>query len=173
MKKKRQMTHEQREAAIERLAKAREARLAEAGPPKNVHPSVLARTDDFSYDNVKLWLKTQRELLAVAKASAKNEAKGGEAKVASIEGYIRNLDAYLKHGDWCNDFCGEYEQTKVKRICLALAYHHNGPYAGMVKRNVGVYYTDLGVEFTQEMYNDYYSIQPVETSKKKRVAKSK
>lgn len=173
MRKKRQLSEQQREAAIERLAKAREQRLAEAGPPKNVHPDVLARTDHLCYDNIKQWIKTQKELLSVAKASAANDAKGAAAKVATIEGYIRNLDYYVKTGDWISDYWGEYENTKTKWTCVALAYHHNGPYAGMVKRNVGVWYDDLDCEFTQEMYNEYYQIELPTKKKKKTVAKLK
>ncbi len=65
-KKRKPMSEEQRPAAAERLAIAREKRLRENPPKyKNVHPSVLAKPDDhtFSLKNVRQWIKTQKELL--------------------------------------------------------------------------------------------------------------
>ena len=65
-KRRKPMSEEQRAAAAERLAIAREKRLRENPPKyKNVHPSVLAKPDDdtFSLKNVRQWIKTQKELL--------------------------------------------------------------------------------------------------------------
>mgnify|MGYP005679697297 CR=1 FL=1 len=52
---RRKMTEEQKKAASERLAKAREKRLRE-NPPKysNIHPSVLALPDAVSYTHLTL-----------------------------------------------------------------------------------------------------------------------
>ena len=44
----------------------------------------------------------------------RRDVKGAKAKVYSKEGYIRNMQHYLKHGDWIDDFYGEYEEKKVK-----------------------------------------------------------
>lgn len=44
-KKRKPMSEEQKAAAVERLAKARAARLEKQGGPKNVHPDVLALDD--------------------------------------------------------------------------------------------------------------------------------
>ena len=61
-RKRKPMSEEQRAAAAERLAIAREKRF-EKNPPKykNIHPSVLAKPDDdtFSLKNVRQWIKTQ------------------------------------------------------------------------------------------------------------------
>ena len=61
-KPRKPMTAEQKAAASERLAKAREKRLKENPPEyKSSHPSVLARGDDdaWSHIKVKQWIKTQ------------------------------------------------------------------------------------------------------------------
>lgn len=149
MKKKRQLTAEQKQALVERLQKARESK----NPPqyKNIHPSVLAKPADhaLSFDNVKRYLKTQKELLAVKRQEARKDVKGALAKVHSIEGYIRILENYLRSGDYSGMFYGEYEEKPLKSVCIKLAYDQR---TGMVKRNVGTFYPDLGMEYTKEMW---------------------
>lgn len=109
------MSEEQRLAAIERLAKAREKRLANAGPPQNIHPDVYALPDDhkFSVKNVRSWIKTQKELLPAARSAMRQNQKGAIAEVASIQAYIRHCEWYLKHGDWIDDFYGEYQDKRM------------------------------------------------------------
>ena len=72
---KRKMSAEQRQAAIERLAKAREKRLKE-NPPKyaNISPKVLAIPDDgfMSRKKVVQWIKTQKD---IASSSEKSSTK--------------------------------------------------------------------------------------------------
>ena len=109
------MTPEQK-AAAERLALAREKR-AKANPPKytNIHPSVVARPEDdaMSMKNVQRWIKTQKELLSVARSDIRRKVKGAEGfRVASHEGYIRNLQRYLRDGDYCDDFGANTNRTK-------------------------------------------------------------
>ena len=65
-KRRKPMTEEQRVAAAERLAIAREERFKKTPPKyKNIHPSVLAKPEDhtFSLKNVRQWIKTQKGLL--------------------------------------------------------------------------------------------------------------
>lgn len=149
MKKKRQLSEEQKSALVERLQKAR----ASKNPPeyKNIHASVLAKPaeDHLSMDNVKRYLKTQKELLAVERQNAKRDVKGALARVASIEGYIRNLENYLRHGDYSGMFYGEYEEKPTMSVSLRLAYDQR---TGLVKRNVGTFYPDLGMVYTKEMW---------------------
>jgi len=112
-RKKRTLTEEEKQIRIERLKKAREAK----GQPKydNFHPDVIKLPSDHpkSLDNVRKWIKTQRELLSEAKKEARLNIKGAVARVASHEAYIRHCQWYLKHGDWIDDFWGEYQQNKV------------------------------------------------------------
>lgn len=144
------MTPEQKEAAVARLAKAREDR-AKNNPPeyKSIHPSVLELDDEktLCMKNVKQWIKTQRELLAVAKQEERKNVPKARAKVYSIQGYIRNMESYLRTGVWSNLYYGEYEDQVMKNVCIKMAYDEDGN----VSRNVNTYYADIGGEWTQEI----------------------
>ena len=113
-KKRKPMTPEQRVAAAERLEKARAAKA----PAKNesIHPSVLALDDEnmLSVKNVKSWIKTQKELMTTLRNEVRRDVKGAKAKLADADGYIRHMRHYLKHGDWCNDFYGHYEDKRIR-----------------------------------------------------------
>ena len=113
-KKRKPMTEEQRQAACERLAKARAAK-----PPakkSSVHPAVLAKGDEhfLSAKNVQSWIKNQKEQLAEYRASVRREVKGAKAKLAECEGYIRHLQYYLRHGDYCDDRYGAFQEKRIK-----------------------------------------------------------
>ncbi len=144
------MTPEQKEAAVARLAKAREER-AKNNPPeyKSIHPSVLELDDEktLCMKNVKQWIKTQRELLAVAKQEERKNVPKARAKVYSIQGYIRNMESYLRTGVWSNLYYGEYEDQVMKNVCIKMAYDEDGN----ASRNVNTYYADIGGEWTYEM----------------------
>ena len=171
------MTPEQKAAAAERLKLAREAKAAKAKPKYNhIHDSVLELKpeDTFSRENVTKWIKHNKELLRSARAAVRGKVKGAEAEVSKIEGYIKNMETYLRIGVWIDDFYGMEQQSRMKWSCVVPAYHHQGPYAGMVKRSVGVYYPDLGCEWTREMHVDYYgepdmTRSATATGKKRRV----
>ena len=113
-KKRKPMTEEQKVAAAERLEKARAARK----PAKNesIHYSVLALDDDHwrSAKNVKSWIKSQKEVMSSIRYEMRKEVKGAKAMYHSAEGYIRHLNHYLKHGDYCDDYYGPYGEKKVK-----------------------------------------------------------
>jgi hypothetical protein len=149
VKKKRELTPEQKQALVERLQKARQTK----NPPqyKSIHPNVLAKpaSDSLSFDNVKRYLKTQKELLAVKRHEAKKDVKGALAKVCSIEGYIRVLENYLRTGDYGGMFYGEYEEKPMSSVSIRLAYDQR---TGLVKRNIGTYYPDMGMVYTKEMW---------------------
>ena len=114
---RRKMSEEQKAAATERLRVAREKRLRE-NPPKyaNVHPSVLAKPDDHALSRKKVvqWIKTQKSLLSAERGNVRRNVKGAIAKVASHQGYIRHMETYLRGGDWCDDFYGEYGEKRIK-----------------------------------------------------------
>ena len=152
-KTRKPMSAEQKKAAGERLAIAREKRLA-ANPPeyKSIHPDVLARGDEdaWSHINVKKWIKTQKELLSVARSDLRRKVKGAEAQVSSISGYIRNLENYLRSGIYTDLFWGEHGQNRCKTVCRVMAYHPDGT----PKRSVGVWYPDIQDTWTREMENE-------------------
>jgi hypothetical protein len=140
--KKRQMTEEQRQAAAERLAKAREKRLRENPPQyKNIHSSVLALTedDDLNMVNVKKWIKTQRELASKYKREDRQGVKGAGAKAIQAENYARNMQNYLENGVWLDMYWGEFRQNKIGYTCKQMAYDSKGE----PKRSYGIFYSDI------------------------------
>lgn len=142
-KKRKPMSPEQRAAAAERLAKAREKRMKENPPTyKNIHPSVLAIPEDqpMSLKNIRRWIKTQKDLLSAERKQVRAGVKGSEARVASHQAYIRNLEKFLRDGDYIDDYYGEHQQTKIKWRCVVPAYDKEGN----MKRTHGVYYSDIG-----------------------------
>ena len=152
-KRRKPMSPEQKAAAAERLAIAREKRAKENPPEyKSVHPDVLAKGDEhaWSHINVKKWIKTQKELLTIARGDVRRKIKGAEARVSSISGYIRNLELYLRSGTYIDMFWGEHQQNKCKTVCLVMAYNPDGS----PKRNVGTWYPDIGCTWTKEMENE-------------------
>ena len=147
---KRKMTAEQKQAAVERLAKAREKRLQENPPEyKNIALKVQNLPDDhkFSMQNVKEWIKITQDKIGSLKVAVRQNVKGAAAESASLEGYVRNMRAYLDSGDWIDDFYGADMEGRMKHKCIAMAYNADGS----PKRTVGVFYTDIGVEWTKEM----------------------
>ena len=151
-KKRKPMSEEQRAAAAERLAKAREKRAA-ANPDygmSGIHESIR----ELHPKKVKAWIKTQKDLLRTEKASARQNVKGAIARAANHEAYIRSCNRYLRDGDWTDNFYGEYQEKKIVRRCVAQAYYWYGPKKGEPKFDVGTYYPLLGQVYTQEMYNE-------------------
>ena len=149
-KTRKPMSAEQKKAAGERLAIAREKRAKENPPEyKSIHPDVLAKGDEhpWSHINVKKWIKTQKELLSIARSDVRRKVKGAEARVSSTSGYIRNLELYLRSGIYTDLFWGEHGQNRCKTVCLVMAYHPDGT----PKRSVGTWYPDIQETWTKEM----------------------
>ena len=172
-KPRKPMSDEQRAAASERLVKAREKRK-EKNPDygQSALPLVLK---DLPEDHprhpkkVKVWIKTQKDLASSARSAVKQNIKGSIAQLASHEGYIRNMQRYLRDGDWVDDFYGEHQQNKIRHRCVAMAYDDDGT----PKRSMGVYYPDLGCVYTQEFFNEEKGISNVGPEKRKRKGKRK
>ena len=117
-RKRKPMTPEQKAAAVERLAKAREAK----GPAQhqNIHPEVLARPDDhfLSLKNVRSWIKSNKEQLSSLRGEVRRDVKGAKSRFHSVEGYIRHMQHYLKHGDWIDNAYGEHQEKSVKWVTI-------------------------------------------------------
>ena len=153
IKRKRKMTEEQRAAAAERLAKARAAR----GPSKNlsVHESIRDLPDDHTLapKKVKAWIKEQQLKLRSMK-SMKNSTDRKERGAYYVEEtYLNNLQSYLSSGVYKDSRFGADREKLIRYRSVVLAYDKNG----MVKRTVGVFYPDIGQEWTQEMDSEYYA----------------
>ena len=167
-KKRKPMTEAQRVAAAKRLEKAR-AKRAEKNPDygqSGIHATLRDLPDEHPTHpkKVRTWIKTQKDLASSERAGVRQGIKGAYARQLNHEGYVRNLLRYLRDGDYVDDFYGEYQQHFMKRRCVALAYDENGN----VKRNVGVYYPDMGSVYTQEMNNEDRGIKNANVQKTKR-----
>lgn len=115
-KRRKQMSEEQRQQAAERLAVAREKRMKNNPPAyKTVHPNVVALDENhpLSLKNVRKWIRTQRDMLQAVRKSVRQDVKGAIAREASIEGYIKHCEDYLRNGVWCDLFYGEYQERKI------------------------------------------------------------
>ena len=153
-KPRKPMTEVQRAAAAKRLEKAR-AKRAEKNPDygkSGVHESLQNLPDDYqlSPKTVKQWIKTQKDLMSSERAAVRQNVKGALARLASHEGYIRNMQRYLRDGDWVDNFYGEHQEKKMGWRCVARAYYDDGT----PKRDIGTYYPDMGCIYTQEMFNE-------------------
>ena len=170
-KRRKPMTEEQKQAAAARLEKAREARAAKNPDygQSGIHPTLRNLADDHPAHpkKVRQWIKTQKELAASERKSAKQGVKGAYSKQCIHEAYVRNLVKYLRDGDYVDMFYGEYMEHNIKRKCVAMAYESDGT----PKRDVGVWYPDIGT-YTQEMYNEDRGIVS-EPPKKKRKRRKK
>ena len=118
-KKRKPMTEEQRKAAAERLAIAR----SKKAPSENtsIHPTVLALPDahHLSAKKVKEWIKSNREMMSSYRTQMRKEVKGARARYHDLEGYIRFMKHYLKHGDWISDVYGEHQEKRIKWRMIA------------------------------------------------------
>ena len=171
-KKRKPMTEDQRVAAAARLEKVREKRkkknpdYGQSALPPSLRD--LPEEHPKHPNKVKEWIKTQKDLASSARSVVKQKIKGSEAQLAIHEGYIKHMQKYLRDGDWIDNFYGEHQQHKVRWSCVALAYNDEG----MPKRNMGVFYPDMGCVYTQEMFNEEKGISNVEPERRKRNTRS-
>ena len=77
------------------------------------------------------------------------------------------MQKYLRDGDWVDDFYGEHQQNKIQYRCIAMAYDDDGT----PKRSIGVYYPDMGCEYTLEIFNEEKGISNGGSEKRKRKGK--
>ena len=153
LKKKRKLSEEHKEKLRARLAEMRAKR--KPAEYKNIHPTVLAlpEEDEYSMKNVKEWIKEAKEDAA---AHAKNARGRGitpqiqqreMAMSESKKAYVRQMEHYLKTGDWIAQYMGAKENERTVWTCTAMAYNADGT----PKRTVGVWYPDIRREWTKAM----------------------
>ena len=168
-KKRKPMTEEQKQAAAERLEKARAARAAKNPNygQSGIHESLRDLPDDAPINpkKVKQWIKTQKELASMERRNEKAKVKGATDRRMSHEAYVRNMQRYLRDGDWVDYFYGEHQEKRMTRICKAQAYYWCGPKKGEPKFDVGVYYPMLGTVYSQEMYNEDNGVEDANVQK--------
>ena len=144
---RKQLSEKRKQELRDQLTKARSKK--KTAEYKNVHPSVLVKPDDdtLSLKSVKKWIKHNKEK---ASAYLTNSRRRGATPKQSIidkihsenvKAYIRNMEHYLKSGDWVSNFMGADEEMKTQWKCVARAYHTDGT----PKRTKGVYYPDINM----------------------------
>jgi len=148
IRKKRKITAEQKKAAVERLAKARENR----GPSQNKmideHVRNLPDDNPLSLKNVREWIKENKQLLSSIRSSKDSKDSGERLFYQRVETYVFNLESYLRNGVYLDYFYGSQMQNKIQHRVTAMAYNKDGT----PKRTVGYWYPDIGV-YTEEMAN--------------------
>lgn len=146
-KKKRVLTPQQKEELTQRLERARAAK----GPAKNisVHESIRDLPDDHDLapKKVRKWIKDQQMKLRSIKTLKTSKDRKERTSYFIEEAYLHNMQAYIRGGIWFDHRAGADRELKVKHKCVAMAYNKDGT----VKRSLGVYYPDLGSEWTIEM----------------------
>ena len=112
-RRRKPMTPEQRALRLNVLQK-QEKQKGGSAQHQNICPEVLARPDDhpLCLKNVRSWIKSTKEQISSLRGEVRRDVKGAKAKLHSKEGYIRNMQHYLKHGDWIDNCYGEYEERK-------------------------------------------------------------
>ena len=153
-KTRKPMTEEQRAAAAKRLEKAREKR-AEKNPDygqSGIHPTLRDLPDEHPAHpkKVKVWIKTQKALASAERAGVRQGIKGAYARQCMHEAYVRSMVKYLRDGDWVDNFFGEHQEKRIKWRCVALAYEKDGN----PKRDIGTYYPDMGMVYTEDERNE-------------------
>ena len=148
-RKRKPMTEEQRTAAVERLAKAREAK----GPVLNlsVHESIRDLPEDhpLSPSKVKLWIKQWKNHLSAIKTFRLSKESEERRQYYTAENYIRSMHQYLDSGTWTDAYWGEHREHRMNYFCIAPAYKD-----GEIKRTQGVYYRDLGYVYGEKPDDD-------------------
>ena len=153
LKKKRKLSEEAKEKLRERLAAMRAKK--KPADYKNVAKSVLELPDDdkYSFKNVKEWIKHSKDLVSEYTKTARSRATTPQDKQKASNAadhkkvYIRELEFYLKSGDYISYFSGRDETNKVSPRCVAMAYHADGT----PKRSVGVFYPDINMVWTKNL----------------------
>jgi hypothetical protein len=158
VKKKRKLSEEARQKMRDRLAAMRAKK--KPADYKNIAQSVLDLPDEdkYSFKNVKEWIKHSKDLVSEYNKVARSRASSSQAVQKASNAadhkkvYIRELENYLKTGDFISYFSGQDENQKVIPRCIAMAYYSDG----RPKRSEGVFYDDIATVWTRDMDEDMF-----------------
>jgi len=161
VKKKRELTEEAKQKMRDRLAAMRAKK--KPADYKNVAKSVLDLPDDdkYSFKNVKEWIHHSKDLVleynktARSRSSSSQESQKASNAADHKKVYIRDLEHYLKTGDWISYFSGQDENQKVIPRCVAQSFYPDGT----PKRDSGVYYPDINVVWTRDMDESEFGLE--------------
>lgn len=145
-RKRKPMSEEQRAAAVERLAKARELRGHDGS--KSVHPLLLEMDEDspVHWKKVREWIKEITVELRAKKSFRDSKDAKQRVEYRTLEVYLANLKRYLDSSIWLDSRYGRHRESKTQTVVTTMAYYPDG----RPKRSVGNFYTDVG-EYTMEM----------------------
>lgn len=151
-RRRKQMTDAQRQAAAERLQKAREARGITGAA--SVHESIRDMDEESAlhWKKVKGWIKSCQEELKGIKSYKESKDSKQRQEYISLETYIKHLQLYLSSGIYLDYRYGAQREGRMTEACLVPAYYADGT----MKRSVGVYYPDIGMIWTKEMQEGVY-----------------
>ena len=150
-RRRKPMSEEQKKAAVERLAKAREARGADGS--KSVHHSIRDLDEDhfLHWKKVKQWVKSCTEELKGMKSYKDSKVSKERAQYQDLEVYISNMKKYLSGGVWSDFRYGERRESRIKKVCVAMAYYPDGT----PKRTYGTFYPDISATWTRELEQEF------------------
>lgn len=151
-KARKPMTKEQKAAAVERLAKARAARaMKDSDGPKYTQyaPEIVALPDEhpLSLKNTKAYLKAAQQVVDSIKSMKDSSSAADRLEYLDAKTYVENLKAYMRSGTYTDFRVGGQREQRLRMHSVKMAYHADGT----PKRTVGVWYPDLGTEWTREM----------------------
>lgn len=154
-RKRKPMTAEQKKAAAERLAKAREAK-GHTGA-LSVHESIRDLPEDHGlhWSKVKKWIKDCESSLKNIKSYQNSSVASERSAYQDLEVYIKNMKTYLTTGYWGDFRFGENRENRVQHMCMAMAYDVDGE----PKRTIGVFYQDIMKVWTEELEEAWYGEQ--------------
>jgi hypothetical protein len=146
-RKKRELSKEQKDALVERMKKAREARGSTQNLSIDESIRDLPAEHPLHPDKVKAWLKYQKDVFSSLRHMKDSKEASERALYIDTETYIFNLQKYLSDGIYRDHRYGEEKQNFIRQRCVRLAYYPDGT----PKRTVGVFYPDIGEEYSKEM----------------------
>ena len=107
---RRKLTQQQKEAAAARLAAAR----AKKGEPSYSQycQRVVNLPDDhkLSFKKVRQWIKINKAKVPALKKAVRLKERGSIARLSITEGYVSNMETYLRTGLWLDLFYGEDQE---------------------------------------------------------------
>ena len=166
--KRKPLSEKQKAERRKNLAAAREKKSA----PKYVSVAANVRNlpDDnpLSLKNTLKHIKSNKdERMRLRKILRNSTDRKVQDLYNRIDNYVQNMEYYVRNGVWLDLFYGENQENIIKFKCLTYAYDSDGN----IKRDVGVFYNDIGV-YTKEMYEtDTGTYKPVKPKRRKKKRK--
>jgi hypothetical protein len=121
--------------------------------PMTAHPRVLELDPDhpLSYYNIKEQLKEWRDKVKSIRHQKDSKESSQRLEFQIAENYVKNLGIWLRDGVWCDNRYGAARESAMEYVCYAPACDKDGN----VKRDVGVFYSDIGKTWTKELAEEH------------------